>query len=90
MSGIITSPEFNYAIPETKDDSTMQGFVTAIYEIGCLAGAVFVLFAGDWLGRKKMIISGSAIMILGAIIQVTAYQGHSSFVSYLWPVQGRL
>lgn len=34
MSGIITSPAFNDLFPATKDNSTMQGFVTAIYEIG--------------------------------------------------------
>ena len=34
MSGIITSPEFNDLFTATKDNSTMQGFVTAIYELG--------------------------------------------------------
>lgn len=34
MSGIISADAFNTYFPETKDDSTYQGFVTAIYEIG--------------------------------------------------------
>ena len=34
MSGIITAPAFNDLFSATKDNSTMQGFVTAIYEIG--------------------------------------------------------
>ena len=34
MSGIITAPAFNDLFTATKDNSTMQGFVTAIYEIG--------------------------------------------------------
>lgn len=34
MSGIITAPAFNDLFPATKGNSTMQGFVTAIYEIG--------------------------------------------------------
>mgnify|MGYP001206740913 CR=1 FL=1 len=34
MSGIISAEPFNKVFPETKDDSTMQGLVTAIYEIG--------------------------------------------------------
>ncbi|PUU76266.1 general substrate transporter [Tuber borchii] len=82
MSGIITSPEFNSTIPETKDNSTMQGFVTAIYEIGCLFGAVVVLFTGEALGRRKAIISGASIMILGVIIQVTAYAGHQPLAQF--------
>ena len=36
MSGIITAPAFNDLFPATKGNSTMQGFVTAIYEIGAL------------------------------------------------------
>jgi hypothetical protein len=31
MSGIISAPDFNNAFPETRGDSTWQGFVTAIY-----------------------------------------------------------
>ncbi|VBB71891.1 Putative transporter [Podospora comata] len=71
MSGIITAPAFNNMFPETKDNSTMQGFVTAIYEIGCLAGAMFMLWAGDLLGRRRGIITGASIMLIGVIIQVT-------------------
>lgn len=34
MSGIITAPAFNNVFTATKDKPAMQGFVTAIYEIG--------------------------------------------------------
>jgi len=34
MSGIISAPPFNNVFPATKDNSTMQGTVTAIYEVG--------------------------------------------------------
>lgn len=34
MSGIITGSVFNNVFPPTLGDSTIQGFVTAIYEIG--------------------------------------------------------
>ena len=36
MSGIITAPAFNDLFTATKENSTMQGFVTAIYEIGTI------------------------------------------------------
>lgn len=78
MSGIITSPEFNAAIPETKNNSTIQGFVTAIYEIGCLVGAVFILLMGDKLGRRRSIMSGAVVMIIGTIIQVCTYHTSGS------------
>ena len=83
MSGIITAPEFNAAIPETKGNSTIQGFVTAIYEIGCLVGAVFILLMGDKLGRRRSIMSGAVVMIIGTIIQVCTYytSGSGALVS---------
>lgn len=43
MSGIITAPAFNNLFTATKGNSTMQGFVTAIYEIGALALSSLVL-----------------------------------------------
>lgn len=55
MSGIISAEPFNAYFPETKDDSVYQGFVTAIYEIGCLVGAIGALAFGDSLGRRKMV-----------------------------------
>ncbi|CAK4033031.1 general substrate transporter [Lecanosticta acicola] len=72
MSGIITGADFNNAFPETKDDSTWQGFVTAIYEIGCLVGALIQLAYGDKFGRRRAIILGGFIMIIGVIIQISA------------------
>ncbi|KAK2757297.1 hypothetical protein FQN54_004811 [Arachnomyces sp. PD_36] len=72
MSGIISDPAFNNMFTATKEDSTMQATVTAVYEVGCLLGAIVALIIGDWLGRRWMIISGATIMIIGVIIQVTA------------------
>lgn len=68
---------------QTRDNSTMQGFVTAIYEIGCLAGALFILAMGDVLGRRRAMIIGGIIMIIGAIIQVTAYKDHSALAQFI-------
>lgn len=55
MSGIISADQFNAYFPETKNNSVYQGFVTAIYEIGCLMGAIFILSFGDTLGRKRAV-----------------------------------
>lgn len=82
MSGIISSPVFNDYFPETRD-STMQGLVTAIYEIGCLIGAMFILAVGDLLGRRKAIIIGGIIMIFGTIIQVTCMRGHAQLAQLI-------
>ncbi|KAI0016969.1 general substrate transporter [Xylariomycetidae sp. FL0641] len=83
MSGIISAPAFADVIEETRDNSTMQGLVTAIYEIGCLAGAMFILWAGDALGRRRAMILGAFIMILGALIQCTPYNNHQALAQFI-------
>ncbi|GIK04139.1 hypothetical protein Aspvir_008216 [Aspergillus viridinutans] len=83
MSSIIDAQPFNDVFTATRGNSTMQGTVTAIYEIGCLFGAVFVLGAGDWLGRRKSIMAGATVMIIGVIIQVTSYPGHVPLAQFI-------
>lgn len=41
MSGIISAKPFNDVFPETRDNATMQAFVTAIYEVGMSFKTVF-------------------------------------------------
>jgi hypothetical protein len=57
MSGIISAEPFNDYFPSTKNDSVYQGFVTAIYEVGCLIGAIFIFSFGDKTGRRKAVCS---------------------------------
>ncbi|KAI1375778.1 general substrate transporter [Hypoxylon crocopeplum] len=83
MSGIIGSAPFANAFVEIKDNATMQGLVTAIYEIGCLIGAMFILGVGDLLGRRKAMMIGGFIMILGATIQVTAFPNHAPLAQFI-------
>ncbi|KAI1144259.1 general substrate transporter [Hypoxylon sp. FL0543] len=83
MSGIIGSNQFANVFEEVRNNATMQGLVTAIYEIGCLIGAMFILGVGDLLGRRKAMIIGGAIMIIGATIQVTSFPGHSPLAQFI-------
>ncbi|KAG0666383.1 hypothetical protein C6P46_004953 [Rhodotorula mucilaginosa] len=61
--------------PVLSAASVLQAFYVAIYEVGCLAGAVFALMFGDRLGRRKMMFSGAIILVIGVIIQITAFSG---------------
>jgi MFS family permease len=83
MSGIITAPAFNNVFEATRDNSTMQGTVTAIYEIGCLIGAIFILGVGDVLGRRRAIMTGGFIMLLGVIIQITSMAGATPLAQFI-------
>ncbi len=83
MSGLISAEAFNNVFEETRDNSTMQGLVTAIYELGCLAGAIFILCVGDILGRRKAIMLGAFIMLLGVIIQVTSMPNSAPLAQFI-------
>ncbi|KAG9236743.1 hypothetical protein BJ875DRAFT_206676 [Amylocarpus encephaloides] len=83
MSGIIDADPFHDYFPETRDNSVYQGFVTAIYEIGCLFGAMGVLWFGDSLGRRKAMMSGGIIMIIGVVIQVSAVKGSNAMAQFI-------
>lgn len=72
MAGIIDSDAFVADFPVVNGDSTWQGFVTAIYAVGCFLGALFILMFGDKLGRRRSIFLGASIMILGVIIQIAS------------------
>lgn len=49
-----------------------NGNVVALYEIGCMAGALSTGRVGDWLGRRVTIRVGCLILIVGAILQTAA------------------
>ncbi|EAW12947.1 putative MFS monosaccharide transporter [Aspergillus clavatus NRRL 1] len=84
MSGIISDPAFNDIFTATKGDNTMQATVTAVYEVGCLLGAIFALIFGEILGRRKMIIFGAVVMIIGVIIQVTAFPDSLPLLQFIF------
>ncbi|BEI81608.1 hypothetical protein CcaverHIS002_0207680 [Cutaneotrichosporon cavernicola] len=83
MSGMLTLPIFLKQFPSTATEAgfgggnanaaTLQSFMVAIYEIGCLVGALSNLWVGDKLGRKHTIALGGFIMTIGAILQTTAF-----------------
>ncbi|PMD65982.1 putative MFS monosaccharide transporter [Hyaloscypha bicolor E] len=81
MGGLLTLGSWVRQFPEinTVDNpgnnhiATIQGISVASYNVGCFVGAVITIFIGDLLGRRKMIFLGSSIMIVGAILQCSAF-----------------
>ncbi|KAK7695523.1 hypothetical protein QCA50_000159 [Cerrena zonata] len=80
MSALLTAKQFEKVFPQVVVDpdqpsnhATLQSFIVAIYEIGCLIGALSNLWVGDRLGRRKTIVLGGVIMIIGAILQATSF-----------------
>ncbi|KAK0206623.1 general substrate transporter [Desarmillaria ectypa] len=85
MSALLTANQFEKVFPQVIVDSahpnhaTLQSFVVAIYEIGCLIGALSNLWLGDRLGRRKTMVVGAVIMTIGAILQTTSF-GYAQLV----------
>ncbi|KAF7561967.1 hypothetical protein G7046_g2188 [Stylonectria norvegica] len=87
MGGILTLPIFLAQFPsidpmaegviagssESSKRSTNQGIAVASYNLGCFLGAIITIFIGNPLGRRKMIFIGTAIMVLGAALQASAF-----------------
>ncbi|KAH7924025.1 general substrate transporter [Leucogyrophana mollusca] len=79
MSALLTAGQFEKVFPQVvvsaghPNHATLQSFMVAVYEVGCLFGALSNLWIGDRLGRRRTIFLGGSIMIIGAILQTTAY-----------------
>jgi MFS family permease len=72
MSGLIgANNQFGQTF--NNPDSTMQGLLTSIYDIGCAVGCLLSFVVGHMFGRRKMIIAGGSIMIIGTIILGSSY-----------------
>lgn len=76
MGSLLTLKPFNDTYTQISINkpgtSTLQGAVIAIYEIGCLCGALSTIYFGDKLGRLKVIFAGCLIMIIGGALQAAS------------------
>nr|POE48792.1 sugar transporter stl1 [Quercus suber] len=58
--------------PQNKSGA-IQALVVAIYEVGCLIGALAMIAYGDKIGRRRAVILGACIMLIGTAIQVSSF-----------------
>nr|QKX48203.1 hexose transporter HXT1 [Puccinia striiformis f. sp. tritici] len=91
MGGLLTLPTFVEVFPEMdtiskhlsaeqkSKNSTIQGVAIALYEIGCMIGALSCSSLGEKLGRRKTIFIGAFVMIIGSIIQSASF-GLAQFI----------
>ncbi|KAF9886167.1 hypothetical protein FE257_011992 [Aspergillus nanangensis] len=71
LGGLVSQPSFLNAIG--KPSSSFLGTIVALFNIGCLGGCVIAAVWGNYLGRKRTIIWGCVIMIIGGAIQASTY-----------------
>ncbi|KAL8678763.1 MAG: hypothetical protein Q9186_004914 [Xanthomendoza sp. 1 TL-2023] len=78
MSGVIQTPLWLENFPAVDGNPNMLGFTVAIYDIGCLLGALWCMLLGDKQGRQKSCILGGVTVVLGVIIQITAFKNNNN------------
>ncbi|CAG8887295.1 unnamed protein product [Penicillium egyptiacum] len=71
MGGLVNQSAFN----ETFDspNPTMVGLIVSIMEVGAFFGSICTAFVGENIGRKKSIAIGVVTLIVGSVLQATAY-----------------
>ncbi|CAK9442133.1 uncharacterized protein LODBEIA_P58760 [Lodderomyces beijingensis] len=72
---LLSLPSFENQFPAIRAsaNSTLQGAVIGVYELGCLVSALSTVYLGDRLGRLKCMFLGCVIVLVGAVLQATAY-----------------
>ena len=70
FGGILTNNNFLELFDHPSP--TVQGQIVATYDIGCIFGCILSMFIGDVLGRRRSILIGCSILIVGAVIQTSA------------------
>lgn len=55
------------------NNASIQGIVIAVFELGALIGALSCLDLGDRFGRRATIFLGMNFMLVGGILQTSAW-----------------
>ncbi|OQE20198.1 hypothetical protein PENFLA_c017G05226 [Penicillium flavigenum] len=71
MGGLVNQSAFNETF--NSPDPTMVGLIVSIMEVGAFFGSIFTAFVGENIGRKKSIAIGVVTLIIGSVLQATAY-----------------
>ncbi|KAH7123062.1 general substrate transporter [Dactylonectria macrodidyma] len=54
-------------------NDTKTGIIVSCYNLGCLVGCVINFVVGDTLGRRRTIWLAMGFVVIGAVLQTTAY-----------------
>ena len=72
MSGVVIS---NYWLSQMGNPSTiMVSTITALYDVGAVFGAIGAAIVGDKLGRKRTLMLGCTVLIIGSILMATCFE----------------
>ncbi|OQV08115.1 hypothetical protein CLAIMM_12435 [Cladophialophora immunda] len=79
MSGVVIS---KYWLAQMDHPSSlMVGTMTALYDVGAVFGAIGAAFTGEQLGRKRTLLLGTTILIIGTVLMASSYERIQFMVS---------
>lgn len=80
LGGLLTLPIFLEQFPrvDTINNSSgynarMQGITMGTWNLGCFASAILTIFIGDYLGRRKTLMLGLTLWVIGEVVQCSSY-----------------
>ena len=72
MSGVVIS---KYWLAQMGHPSTiMVSTITALYDVGAVFGAIGAATVGDKLGRKRTLMLGCTVLIIGSVLMAACYE----------------
>ncbi|PSN72001.1 general substrate transporter [Corynespora cassiicola Philippines] len=71
FGGILQMPDWLEQFDHPDDTET--GIIVSSYCLGALAGCILNVFIGDYFGRRRMIWIAMGFVIVGAVLQTSAY-----------------
>ncbi|KAJ5604483.1 hypothetical protein N7510_009637 [Penicillium lagena] len=80
LGGVLSLDSFEKQFPEISVErahaqsnaSGLQGATVAAFTIGGFLGTLSCIWLGDWLGRRRLMMVGTVIQIIGTIIATSA------------------
>lgn len=81
LGGVLSFNSFEKQFPEISVErahnqasaSGLQGATVAAFTIGGFLGTLSCVWLGDWLGRRRLMMLGSIVQIIGTILATSAY-----------------
>ena len=79
MSGLVGADN-QFGTQFGHPNANIQGLLVSLYDIGCAIGCLGAFVFGETLGRRKMLLLGGSIMIVGTILLGSSYSRAQFFV----------
>ena len=73
MSGLVGVDDNAWGRTFDAPGPGITGTISAIYTIGCFFGSIIVFIIGERLGRRRVIMLGSVVMLIGTALQASSY-----------------